>query len=257
MGKNNELMPKNKLQGELRDIPIDLLVGMDLNPNVMSDAEFNRLTKELEITGFIDPIQVVPLEDGRYRIIGGHQRTDAARVLGYKTVPCVVLTDEKFKDADLQKFILMRLNLLRGKIDAEKFIRLYQEVAERYSQEVLQDLFAVVDSSEWAKLTAGVNKALKSAGISEDILEKYDGILKEVRAIDDLAVVLNKIFSEHGNELASDFMVFSYLGSKKKILYVQADEQLFNEIEKELKICYELGISANNYFKDLLQSKKQ
>ncbi|MEM2174490.1 MAG: ParB N-terminal domain-containing protein [Candidatus Micrarchaeia archaeon] len=90
---------KWELQGEVKNIPIDLLVELEDNPNIMTDAEFNRLTKELDETGFIDPIQVVPLDDGRYQILGGHLRVKAAKVLGFESVPAVVLTDEKFKQA--------------------------------------------------------------------------------------------------------------------------------------------------------------
>lgn len=90
---------KHKLQGDIKDLPLDSLVKSEWNPNVMNSKEFDMLTMELDDNGVLDPIQVIPLDDGRYKIIGGHHRVDAAAVLGWPTMPCLVITKAKERRA--------------------------------------------------------------------------------------------------------------------------------------------------------------
>jgi ParB family chromosome partitioning protein len=89
-------MAKKKL--EVVEIPIDKIVPNTWNPNVMDDETFNRLAEEIQDVGMIDPIQVVPIEgeEEKYMILGGEHRWRVMKVLGYETIPCIVLTDEKF-----------------------------------------------------------------------------------------------------------------------------------------------------------------
>ena len=82
---------ESSLAGEFMDLDIEVLDASDWNPNQMDDKQFDRLVREIDESGMIDPIQVVPTDDGRYRIIGGHHRTNACKLLGYETIPCIVL----------------------------------------------------------------------------------------------------------------------------------------------------------------------
>ena len=63
-------------------LPLSLLVPQDINPNKMSDREFNLLCDNMTKVGFVGPIFVRPIEGGKYRIIGGYHRYKAAQVLG-------------------------------------------------------------------------------------------------------------------------------------------------------------------------------
>ena len=87
---------------KLFDVPIDLCDPTESNPNSMDQETFNTLTEEIEgkeenTPGFIEPIHVVPLENGRYQIVGGEHRWRAKRSLGHKRIPAIVLFDKKWK----------------------------------------------------------------------------------------------------------------------------------------------------------------
>lgn len=212
---------------DVRLIPIEEIDENDWNPNAMPDDAFNRLCAEIENVGFIDPIQVVPVDGGRYRILGGAHRYGAAKVLGMEKVPAVVLSQEKWKDVDLQKFVTVRLNMLRGKMNPEKFIKLYEEMAAKYGADALQNLMGVVEVDAWAKLTGGVADALRGSGLPKEVLDKFEDSAKELRTVDGLSHVLNQLFTDYGDTLRQNFMVFTY-GSKEH-LFVACDGETYRE----------------------------
>ena len=246
------VVAKHQLQGQVRDIPVDQIRPMDINPNKMSQAESERLTKELQVTGFIDPLQVVALSGGGYRLLGGEHRLESAKTLAYPTVPCVVLQGPSWDDEDFQRFVCMRLNVIRGKVDPEKFVRLYQELAKRYADDVLQDMMGVVDRAQWGKLTKGISEALRESGMSPDVVDQFDKQTKEIRTIEDLDVIINGLFQQYGDTITSDFMVFKHHKSDKKVLYVAVGHVLFQKVERELRRCHDLGVSADRFFEELL-----
>lgn len=62
------------------------------NTNEVSPEGMERLCASLERNGWVRPIVAREIE-GSYQILGGQHRVEAARYLGYDTVPVVVLHD--------------------------------------------------------------------------------------------------------------------------------------------------------------------
>lgn len=218
----------DKVTNMVKSLNVDDIVPNFWNPNVMDEATLNRLADEIRSIGFIDPIQVVPLEDGKYMIIGGEHRWRVAKILGYKTIPCVVLSDEKFKDTDLQKFITVRLNVLHGKIDPEKFVNLYNEMVDKYGDEALRELMAFTDENAWKKLVGGVRDALVESGLPEELIQRFDETTREIKTIDNLSSILNYLFSQYGDTLKNNFMVFTY--GKKEHIYIACNKDVYDKI---------------------------
>lgn len=240
-------------QYEIKEIQMDLIDPNPWNPNEQDDKTFDILVEEMDTegagVGYIDLIQVVPQTDawgvaGRYRIIGGEHRWRGLRVLGHESVECVVLVDPKWEDEDLQKFVTMRLNALKGKLNPKKFMALYEDLADRYAAEDMQRHMAVVDDDEWKSMTKDVRKqleaALDGAGADDEkkkkALEDFDKVAKEVKTVDDLSNILNKIFTEYGDTLDLNFMWFSFGGKKHLHISMQAsDWKLAEQIVEKSK----------------------
>jgi len=249
-------MKANQRQGKLvvRHLKVEDCIPNTWNPNVMDDRTFNRLVEEIRAVGFIDPIQVVPLEGGKYQIIGGEHRWRAAQQAGLSTIPAVILTDNKWQEEDLRKFVTLRLNVIRGKINPEKFARLYEELSEKYSDEELQHLMGFTDEDAFNKLVRHVSDALKSAGLPSEITENFDEAKKRVKTVDDLAIILNKIFAEYGDTLDRNFMWFSYGGQKH--LYIICDKPLWKLVEEFMADVDEHNADASVEFANLLMNWK-
>lgn len=220
----------------MASLPIDDIEPNPWNPNEMDDETFNRLADELEEVGFIDPIQVVPWE-GKYRILGGEHRWRAAKILGYENVPAVILMDERWQDEDLQKFVTVRLNALHGKVNPMKFMELYEDVRQRHDSQDLQSLFAVTDEQAWGEYLAEVRKQLKASGANKKELDQFDKAAKELKTVDDLSNLINKIFTEHGDQLESNFMVFTFGG--KEHLYCKISRRHFKRMKEHLEGMHE------------------
>jgi len=246
-GKGNieekEEKEKTKFR-EVRLIPIDLLVEAPWNPQKMTDREFNALVENIRQVGLIDPLQVVPLPDGKYRVIGGNHRLQALRILEYEYVQCVICEDF---DEDLQRLQSVRMNVIHGKLDPEKFLRLHEEMVKKYGKEAI-DLYMITDE----KILKSLMKDLKE-GLPPEMAKKMDEARKEIKTIDDVGKVLNEIFSKHGDTLKFGFLVFSFGG--KEHHYVEMDQKLLKRVKylEELAVAREEPLS--NIFNRALAEK--
>lgn len=224
---------------EIKEIDITLVIPNEWNPNTMNDVTFNRLVEEVKEVGFLDPIQVVEMDDGTYRILGGEHRYHAAKVLGWQRIQAVVLSGEKWKDVDLQKFVTVRLNVLRGKVNPDRMVKLYDEMAEKYGSDALQGMMAFTDQDAWDKMIKGIGRALRDSlpGVLGD---KFDEAKQEIKTVEDLSNVLNNLFTNYGNTLDKNFMVFTYGG--KEHIYVVMD----GEMKKSMKKIRDSAMDTNS-----------
>ena len=148
------------------------------------------------------------MEDSTYRIIGGEHRWRTAKVLGFESVPAIILDGDKWKEEDLQKFVTTRLNAISGNLNPEKFMDLYHDLSSRYDHENLQILMGFTDQEIFNKMTNQARKGLVDAGISDEKLKEFDEIAKEIKTVDDLSNIINKLFTDHGEQLEYNFTYF-------------------------------------------------
>ncbi|MDA0734836.1 MAG: ParB N-terminal domain-containing protein, partial [Chloroflexi bacterium] len=105
----------------ITQMPIGDLHPDPANPRRISDEELESLTRSIREFGMPEPI-IARRED--LTVIGGHQRLLAARRLGLKTVP-VVLVDLSQEQAHL---LNLALNRISGTWDQELLARLLGEL---------------------------------------------------------------------------------------------------------------------------------
>ena len=197
-------------------------------------------------------LQIVAAEGGKFRIIGGEHRWQGARTLGWRVIPCVILTGDAFMDEDLQRFLSVRLNVIRGETSPEKFTKLYERMVQKYGAEQLKALFGFTSSDAWKKLTGGVVSALKATGaVSPEFLGELEKKSKNVKTVDGLGKILKDLFRQYGQDLQHSFMVFVYGG--KSHLYVRMDEELFEIVFRMISSCRKTGKDINSVFKQLLK----
>lgn len=228
----------------VEEIPLDKVVKNAWNPNVLPDKAFDRLVKEIEEVGYLDPVQVVPLDDGTYRLLGGEHRVAAVRSLGWESIPAVVLTGEKWKDEDLQKAVTVRLNVIRGKLDPTRMALLYDEMAEKYGKEALQDLFAYTDDNAWTDVLDTIKRGLKKSGLSADAQKEFAEAAKETKSVEDLGLILNQLFAQYGDTVNQSFMIFTY--GKREHVYYAMTKEVRAAVKKFTKFCTASGDDLND-----------
>ena len=90
----------------------------------LSDTLISRLVQSIQTIGFIDPIMVVPTEDGYYEVVDGQHRLEAAKILGLDKIPGFILPRE------LRNYIL-NFNIEKAPGLKEKAIQAYNLFMER------------------------------------------------------------------------------------------------------------------------------
>lgn len=189
-----------------KNVAIDLLVPNEHNPNEMDEASFNMLYDNIERVGLTDPILVRPLPDGRYKIVGGHHRWDVAKIHGLEEVPITVITDASFDD-DAEKFQMVRHNIIHGKMSPKKFMGLYESLSGKYTEEVAAELFGFADEEDFKKLVAST-----AASLPKEMQQDFKKAAKEIKTVQDLSLVLNKMFTSHGDTVPYGYMIFDFGG---------------------------------------------
>lgn len=211
---------ENKL--EVVYLDIESLYPMVENPNMQTDLVFNSLIENIRTIGMSEPIMVAPvldgdkIVDGEYKIVSGHHRYEACKILGYSEIPCIV--QQNF-DEDMSKFQLVRMNMLKGKLDPLKFTQLYNDMAEKYGEELTKTSMGLVDEKAFQKLYLQVREELP-----KEMKKKMDESKDEIKSVDDLSRTLNEMFSKYGDTLKNNFMIFKYGG--KSHVWVNMDSDL-------------------------------
>jgi hypothetical protein len=224
------------------DVPLGLLIKNEDNPNKMSARDFDLLIDNFEKTGLTDAILVRPMDlkavekiaakvkadksldlatylqdDGqKFRIVGGHHRYDGAAYLGFDTVPITVIMDPKF-DEQQEKFQLVRMNAIRGKLDPQAFYNLYAQLSDQYSDEVLQDAFGFAEEAEFQRLINQTAKMLQGKALQD----KFKEAAKEIKTVDGLSKLLNEMFTKYGDTLPHGYMVFDHGGQRSMWLRIE------------------------------------
>ncbi|TNF91395.1 MAG: ParB/RepB/Spo0J family partition protein [Gammaproteobacteria bacterium] len=82
---------KNSSEGELRQLPVELLQRGQYQPRVdMREDSLADLAESIKAQGVVQPIAVRHLASGNYEIIAGERRWRAAQLAGLAEIPAVV-----------------------------------------------------------------------------------------------------------------------------------------------------------------------
>lgn len=219
------------------DVLVEKCVPNAENPNTMDAKTFNRLVEDIKRNGFVEPIQVWPTGDGRYEIIGGEHRWRAASYLGMTMIPGIEFPEF---DADRRNAQMVRWNILKGKLDPVKFARLFDRLSATYGADLTKDMMAFSDQAAFDAVYKQV-----VAGLPGDLGKKVKGEKKAARTVDDLALILNRLFNEYGHTLDHNFMWFTYGGQIQ--LMVLLTPKALTVLQGVTAKCSESGQNMNDW----------
>jgi ParB/RepB/Spo0J family partition protein len=145
----------------IKSIALSKLFAHPDNPNVMSDATFRKLIRNIERTGLYEPIVVRPhpKEKDHFEIINGHHRVKALEQLGRKEADCVVWD----VDDEQTAILLTTLNRLAGSDTFAKKIELLKKLTER------------MGTAQLAKLLPQTAKQIERLAALKDSVQRTAG----------------------------------------------------------------------------------
>lgn len=230
------------------ELPLDMLVPQEINPNEMSDEQFNLLADNFETVGFVDPIFVRgPLEElgGKYRIIGGRHRWDVAKLYDFENVPVTIINDPEFTE-DAERFQIVRMNLIRGKLSPEKFVQLYNALSEKYTADVAAESFGFAQQEEFEKLVGQMSKQLPN-----EMQNEFKKAAKEIKTIDGLSKLLNTMFTKYGDTLPYGYMLMDFGGRDSVWLRMQGNTK--KHLLDLGKHCMVAGVTLDSVLANAMQ----
>lgn len=223
-------------------IQLDRVVEYEDNPNEMSDDMFSLLVEEIAESGWLVPIQVAgPDPDGTYRLIGGHHRKKAALVLGIEEVPAIVVDPVVF-DRDRQEIQVVKQNVLHGDLNPEKFTALFNKLAQRYDADLLRREMAFTKSDAFNKVYLDAKKALPP-----EMQAKLEEVREELKTVDDLSLVLNRLFTDYGSTVKFHAMFFSW-GGRDHVMVQLNSPASWHRIKAFVNWCVENKVMVDEQF---------
>ena len=246
------------------DMPLGLLVKNEKNPNKMNAREFDLLVDSIEQSGVTDAILVRPLDfnkvrlmatkwanDGlvqqfekqeqKFKIVGGHHRFDAVSYLGFETVPVTVIMDPKF-DERRETFQMVRMNTIHGKLDPAAFFKIYSDLTDDYTDEVLQEAFGFADDAEWKRLVNQTAKALPT----KELQDKFKEAAAEVKTIDGLSTLLNQMFTKYGDTVPFGYMIVDWGGQKS--VWIRVSKKTMDAVDAIGTLCMDKQRTMDDVF---------
>lgn len=232
--------------GEPVRLPIDAIEPNPWNPNEMSSDDFNMLSENVNEVDFLDPILVVPLPikkggTQRYRIVDGEHRWEQQRLMEKKDILCII-GDPKIFDEKQQMRQTVRFNKIRGHLNIKKFAALANAMMEEHGVpfEELAHEFGFTDETELEQMLEAARETLPS----DEAKKEFDKAKGEIKTIDDLANLLNKLFSKYGDTLPGHFMILDFGG--KEHIWVRVPKNEFRKIVHRARSCMTEGVTFDS-----------
>lgn len=200
-----------------------------------------RLADSIRRYGILQPLTVRPAEDDdlySYELIAGERRLRAAKMLGYFTVPCVILSVNESTSAEMaiiENLLREDLNMFEQAYGFKKLIENHSLTQEEVARRMSLSQSAVANKLRLLKLTFEEQKLILETSLTERharALLKVDDVKNRVDAIRHIAA--NKLNVRQTEEYI-DCLVFNKSNAFTKSNQEKKEEQRrFNSSEADI-----------------------
>lgn len=237
-----------------------ITVGVDAvlrNPNqprkIFEEAPLLELAESIRSCGIIQPLTVRKLNDNTYELIAGERRLKAAKLIGLKEVPVLVMNVNE----DASALIALIENLQRKDLtffeEAVSYDKLMREFA--YTQDELAFKLGKKQSTIANKLRLlKLSDEIKARAIEFGLSERHCRALLRVESEEQRLKVLNTILQRNLNvaetELYIDRMLLEKASREKKekrMIPLFKDIRIFsNTVKQAVEMMTKAGVSADS-----------
>lgn len=156
----------------VQQVPVDRIDRNPYQPREVFDLEgLESLQESIRQHGMLQPVVLRESgEDGRYQLVAGERRLQAARALGWERVPAIV---RQVDDRELAELALIE-NLQREDLHFLEEARGYQRLLEEFgltqrelAERVGKGQSTVANKIRLLQLAAGVQEIVRERGLTE------------------------------------------------------------------------------------------
>ena len=231
----------------------------ELQPNpvqprtVFDEASLAELAESIRSYGILHPL-TVRRRSGRYELVAGERRLRAAKLIGLREVPCVLM-DVNMEDAGL---IALIENLQRRDLDfleeangIRQLIRMFGMSQEEAARRLGKSQSAVANKLRLLKLPEDVLETLRERGLSE----RHARALLRLKDDESRRAALRKIVEKDMTVAAAESYIDALLAPKEtdreeggegKRSFVMRDLRLFlNSVTRSLELMKQGGVAAD------------
>ena len=209
----------------------------EISPNpvqprtVFDDEALRELSESIRSYGILNPL-TVRRRSGRYELVAGERRLRAAKLVGMREVPCMLI-DVNMEDAGLIALVenLQRrdLNFLEEANGIRQLIRMFGMSQEEAARRLGKSQSAVANKLRLLKLPEDVLETLRDRGLSE----RHGRALLRLPDEESQRAALGKILEKDMTVAAAESYVDELLAagtqqpSAAKRTFVMKDVRLF------------------------------
>ncbi len=244
--KHHTEEPEEEAKNPISEVSINLIEPNRKQARKKFDAEkLAALSESIREHGIIQPILVIPAEEGRYTIIAGERRWRAAKKAGLMTVPVII---RELSEIEAAQVSLIE-NLQRENLNPIEEAAGYKALIDEFS--LTQDEI----SKKLGKSRSAVANSLRLLSLGENITSMLvDGVLSagHARALlsldnEDLRLeAANLIIDDDLNVRQTEQLVKKLMSGKKKKEKPKPDEELMVQLNRiSDNLCSRFGTKVH------------
>lgn len=198
------------------------LKEMEGNPRKITKEEMNKLKENIKEFGLVVPLVL----NKDLTIIGGHQRYQALKELGYKEADAIILD----LDEDKAKVLNLSLNRVQGNWDYEKLVEFIKDIDEMdlsgFNEQELKEITTNYDYND-------LTKELESLKDEEAKTIKWTAKFSDSKQFEKVAETIRKLKTKHKlSNFKSEY-------SNAKVVEILCDEYGNGDVLEKLCDNYE------------------
>jgi ParB family chromosome partitioning protein len=241
---DDNLNVKTKASGErLMHVPTNSIIPNSQQPRqTFGDESLADLAQSIQQHGIIQPLIVVPAEDG-YELIAGERRLRAAKVINLEEVPVIVRNAEELKKLELalvENVQRDNLNVIEEALAYQKLIQDFSLTQDDVAKRVGKSRSVVANKVRLLGLPVDVKRAINNNQISEGHGRALLGLEKQEQIVMLCGLIIARKLSVRETEKKANEILAGGSIKKEKVEIdpniLQAEKQLREKVGSRVQI---------------------
>lgn len=240
---------KNKVVNNVVSIPVCRIIANPNQPRVIFlQEDLKDLAESIKTNGILQPLTVRVNSKGKYELVAGERRLKAAKIVGKKEVPCIILktsTEQSAILALMENLQRKNLNFFEEAFAINKLIEKWQLTQSEVAAKLGKAQSTIANKLRILKFSGEQKRKILLAGLTE---RHARALLKieEDKALDKVLnyVIENKLTVDRTEEYVNNFLKCG-TDRKVKIIPVIKDVRIFtNTLNHAVKLMRKAGVNC-------------